>query len=53
MLTSPVVPMAMAELKEASKPEEQSPVWQWVVTLVLAAACAALMFKNAKRSHQT
>lgn len=51
-LVSTVAAPALAALKEAKPPDEEAAWLNWAVTLVLAAACALVAFKNAKRSHQ-
>jgi type IV secretory pathway VirB2 component (pilin) len=45
------LPRAMA-VREAGAPQPSKPWLQWIVTVLMAGACAAIMFKNAKRSHQ-
>ena len=45
------VPVAQA-LDTASNPEKQSPVFQWIFSLVITGLVLAVAFKNPKRSHQ-
>jgi drug/metabolite transporter (DMT)-like permease len=51
LLAAPMMPAAFA-FRGAPDPEPTKPWLQWIVTLLMVGACAAIMFKNAKRSHQ-
>ncbi len=47
---SPVV--AFAEVKPMAPPADVKPMWQWVAAIGIFILCGAILFKNAKRSHQ-
>ncbi len=47
-----LVPIASAEVKPTTPPQDLKPVWQWVAAIGIFAGCGAILFKNSKRSHQ-
>ena len=53
LVTTPVLPTALAEIKTAGAPTDAKPWLHWAITLVIAGACGVIMFMNAKRSHQS
>ena len=51
-MTLPALPAVYA-LSETKPPSEVGKPWlQWIITLAMTGACVAIVFKNAKRSHQ-
>ena len=47
-----LVPVAFAEVKPTTPPQDLKPAWQWVAAIGIFGACGAILFKNSKRSHQ-
>jgi hypothetical protein len=39
-------------IKPVTEVKDAKPIWQWVATVLMVVVCAAIVFKNAKRSHQ-
>ena len=52
LLQTAMPPTALA-VQTASPPEPSKPVLQWIITLLMVGLCAAILFKNAKRTHQS
>jgi hypothetical protein len=50
-LMGPNLPRALA-LTPVEEVSDSTPIWQWVASVLMVAVCAAIVFKNAKRSHQ-
>ena len=51
-LAGPMLPVAFAAIKPAGAPTPPKPWLEWVITAVIVVGCGAVLFKNAKRSHQ-
>ncbi len=47
----PGLPAAFA-FNATKPPDDAKAIFQWIASLAAAGACAAIVFKNAKRSHQ-
>lgn len=48
----PSIHAGLLAVHETSAPKDVSVVWLWVATLGMIAVTSAVVFKNAKRSHQ-
>ena len=53
LLAGPLLPAAFAEIAPAGVPTPSKPWLEWVVSILILGGCVIVLFKTAKRSHQS